>query len=120
MLKNSLISYKSKAGKKSKDLEKEFNKPLSSTFVGIGHTRWATHGEPNKINAHPHLSNSKVSWLVVHNGIIENYDSIRKLLEKKRLCFYSDTDTEVLINLIEYIKKKQSENLEEAESYFSS
>ncbi len=111
LLKNSLISYKSKG--KVKDLEKEFNKKPISSFVGIGHTRWATHGEPNKTNAHPHLSNSK-NLAVVHNGIIENYDSIRKLLEKKGYKFYSDTDTEVLINLIDYEQK--SENLDLFES----
>jgi glucosamine--fructose-6-phosphate aminotransferase (isomerizing) len=111
LLKNSLISYKSKG--KVKDLEKEFNKKPISSFVGIGHTRWATHGEPNKTNAHPHLSNSK-NLAVVHNGIIENYYSIRKLLKKKGYEFYSDTDTEVLINLIEYEQK--SENLDLFES----
>ncbi len=111
LLKNSLISYKSKG--KVKDLENEFNKKPISSFVGIGHTRWATHGEPNKTNAHPHLSNSK-NLAVVHNGIIENYDSIRKLLEKKGYEFYSDTDTEVLINLIDYEQK--SENLDLFES----
>ena len=111
LLKNSLISYKSKG--KVKDLEKEFNiKPISS-FVGIGHTRWATHGEPNKTNAHPHLSNSK-NLAVVHNGIIENYDSIRKLLEKKGYEFYSDTDTEVLINLIDYEQKSEKLDLFES------
>ena len=111
LLKNNLISYKSKG--KVKDLEKEYNKNPSSSCLGIGHTRWATHGEPNKINAHPHLSNSK-KLAVVHNGIIENYDSIRKLLEKKGYEFYSDTDTEVLINLIEY--EQQNENLDLFES----
>ena len=111
LLKNNLILYKSKG--KVKDLEKEYNKNPSSSCLGIGHTRWATHGEPNKINAHPHLSNSK-RLAVVHNGIIENYDSIRKLLEKKGYEFNSDTDTEVLINLIEYEQK--NENLDLFES----
>ena len=104
MLKNNLVSYKSKG--KVKDLENEFNKDPISSFVGIGHTRWATHGEPNKTNAHPHLSNSK-NLAIVHNGIIENYDSIRKLLKKKGYKFYSDTDTEVLVNLIEYEQKSE-------------
>ena len=111
LLKNNLILYKSKG--KVKDLEKEYNKNPNSSCLGIGHTRWATHGEPNKINAHPHLSNSK-RLAVVHNGIIENYDSIRKLLEKKGYEFNSDTDTEVLINLIEYEQK--NENLDLFES----
>ena len=109
--KNSLVSYKSKG--KVKDLEKEFNKKPISSFVGIGHTRWATHGEPNKTNAHPHLSNSK-NLAVVHNGIIENYDSIRKLLNKKGYKFYSDTDTEVLVNLIDYEQKSEKLDLFES------
>ena len=108
---SNLQVYKSQG--KVVELEKEFKKKPIKSSIGIGHTRWATHGQPNKINAHPHFSFSK-KLTIVHNGIIENYDTIRKLLETKGFKFISDTDTEVLVNLIEY--EKQVEKLSLFES----
>jgi len=84
---------------KISELEKRIDENLSGT-VGIAHTRWATHGEPSEINSHPHVSNDSVITLV-HNGIIENYVTIKKSLEKKGYTFYSETDTEVLTNLVQ-------------------
>lgn len=81
--------------------------------IGIAHTRWATHGEPSAINAHPHVSKSG-RLALVHNGIIENYSNLKILLEKEGYTFKSSTDTEVLVQLIEYMQKKYDKSLENA------
>ena len=81
--------------------------------LGMGHTRWATHGAPNQRNAHPHISGDK-KLAIIHNGIIENYDSIKRMLSEKGHVFSSDTDTEVLIHLIEEIKNHEGCSLFEA------
>lgn len=81
--------------------------------VGMAHTRWATHGEPNQVNAHPHFSQNK-RLAIIHNGIIENYASLRSELKNRGYSFTSDTDTEVLVHLIEDIKNNEKVSLEEA------
>ena len=98
----------SKTKGKVADLEKitNSNEQKKSGNIGIGHTRWATHGVPNDINSHPHTSMSG-ELVIVHNGIIENYDTLKKELVTRGYVFQSDTDTEVLVNLIEEVKKQE-------------
>jgi glucosamine--fructose-6-phosphate aminotransferase (isomerizing) len=95
------------------DLEKEIGDRDTSAFTGMGHTRWATHGEPNDANAHPHLSGDG-EFAMIHNGIIENYSSLKEMLQGRGHTFKSETDTEVLIHLIEEVYKNNPVKFEEA------
>jgi len=114
LMNGSLSVYKKKG--KVADLQDyllEVGQDKLHASLGIGHTRWATHGEPNDVNAHPHFSSNR-RLAIIHNGIIENYDALRKELVGKGHQFVSETDTEVLIHFIEDIKEHEGYSLEEA------
>ena len=112
MDKNNQLKVFKTAGKVS-DLRAITDKNDSTGNIGIGHTRWATHGEPNDVNAHPHYSNSK-NMVLVHNGIIENYAVIKTQLISRGHIFEGETDTEVLVHFIEEIQDREKVSLEEA------
>ncbi|MFR9636423.1 MAG: glutamine--fructose-6-phosphate transaminase (isomerizing) [Rikenellaceae bacterium] len=105
---NNLTIYKEKG--KVSELEAYASSRNTSGTVGIAHTRWATHGEPCQRNSHPHYSESE-RFAIIHNGIIENYATLKRNLQKEGYTFKSDTDTEVLIQLIEYVQKSNDLDL---------
>jgi glucosamine--fructose-6-phosphate aminotransferase (isomerizing) len=111
LLNGTLNVYKKKG--KVSELEAFLKGKALDSHIGMGHTRWATHGEPNDENAHPHYSATK-KLAIIHNGIIENYSSLKQDLIKKGHAFLSETDTEVFIHFIEDIKEKEGCTLDEA------
>ncbi|MBO4529556.1 MAG: glutamine--fructose-6-phosphate transaminase (isomerizing) [Paludibacteraceae bacterium] len=105
---SSLNVYKTKG--RVKNLEEACAEKDTSGSVGIAHTRWATHGEPSAVNAHPHYSQSK-NLAIIHNGIIENYSDLKSRLQEKGIEFRSDTDTEVIVQFIEYVQTRKNLDL---------
>ena len=113
---NNIIKIVKDKGRVNTLNEKEETHSMKGT-IGIGHTRWATHGKPSNINSHPHLDNSRC-FAVVHNGIIENYAELRDFLISKNYTFLSETDTEVIPNLINYYYENSSNNTLTGEEKF--
>jgi len=111
LLNNGIKLYKTKG--KVSELENYIRGKDVTGTLGIAHTRWATHGEPNDINAHPHFSESK-NLAIIHNGIIENYAPLKEELVNRGYSFVSETDTEVLVQLIEDIRIHEKASLIEA------
>ena len=109
---NSNLNVYKKKGKVSELMEYAHGKDVNAT-MGIGHTRWATHGKPDDLNAHPHYSGNK-RLVLVHNGIIENYATLKTALQRLGHVFQSETDTEVLVHLIEELQERENLSLEEA------
>lgn len=111
-LQNGALNVYKKKGKVAKLVEFAKDKNTGG-HVGMGHTRWATHGKPDDVNAHPHLSGNK-RLALIHNGIIENYAVLKSALGKLGHTFVSETDTEVLVHLIEEVQKRENLPIEEA------